>query len=301
MAVTLSFILEQNNHRVSLHKKTSMHKPLIVQGWLRALIYFLLLLAIAFGVQVATGSLIESAIPGTFNQFIVSYILVSILFLLYTWVSIKFVDRGKFSDVGLTWKLFRLDGAMGLFTALAILGIGSLMLALMQQVVFTGIETDYTGILIQLGLMVIVAFTEEVTFRGYILRNLMLSMPPWVALLISSMLFALVHSANPNVTVLPVVNVFFAGLLLGINYIFTRNLWFGILLHFAWNFGQGAVLGYEVSGLDTPHLLQQYVPGTPLWTGGEFGFEGSLICTILLVLAIGLWWWLFSHKYKSAI
>jgi hypothetical protein len=68
------------------------------------------------------------------------------------------------------------------------------------------------------------------------------------------------------------------------NYIFTKNLWFGIFFHFGWNFFQGSVLGYNVSGTGIEQgssILQQTVIGEKFFTGGNFGFEGSVICTIL--------------------
>jgi membrane protease YdiL (CAAX protease family) len=105
-----------------------------------------------------------------------------------------------------------------------------------------------------------------------------------VALVISSALFSLFHAANANVGVVALLNIFVAGFLLGINYVYTRNIWFAVCLHFSWNFFQGPVLGYEVSGLDLPSLLQQTLKGPGLLTGGEFGFEGSLICLLLNML-----------------
>ncbi len=76
-------------------------------------------------------------------------------------------------------------------------------------------------------------------------------MNKWVALLITSVLFALFHEANPDVSVFAIINILFAGILIGLNYIFTKNLWFGICFHFAWDYFQGPVLGYEVSGVET--------------------------------------------------
>jgi membrane protease YdiL (CAAX protease family) len=95
-----------------------------------------------------------------------------------------------------------------------------------------------------------------------------------------------VHLGNLHIDVIAVVNLLAGGFLLGINYIYTRNLWFSILFHFSWNFCQGSVLGYEVSGLGFQSLLQMEKNGNTLLTGGQFGFEGSVIATILLVIAI---------------
>lgn len=110
----------------------------------------------------------------------------------------------------------------------------------------------------------------------------------WLALTISSFLFFLAHINNPSIdnTILPMVELFVGGILLGINYIYTKNLWFGIMLHFSWNFLQGPVLGYKVSGIDIEPLLKQNIEGSAIWTGGDFGFEGSLLSIILSIIFI---------------
>ena len=68
-------------------------------------------------------------------------------------------------------------------------------------------------------------------------------------------------------------------------YIYTRNLWFAIFFHLSWNFLQGPVLGFPVSGLKLPALLQVTITGEDLLTGGKFGFEGSIIQSLLFLVA----------------
>jgi hypothetical protein len=145
----------------------------------------------------------------------------------------------------------------------------------------------------------LVSFTEELICRGYILNNLMQSMNKWLALALSSLVFAAFHSANPDVSIMSIINIYIAGLLLGINYIYTRNLWFSIFFHFVWNVFQGPVLGYDVSGLHLPGMLQQTLNGPDLLTGGPFGFEGSLICPLLTLAAIGYFGYSFSKRYAQ--
>ncbi|WP_207492675.1 CPBP family intramembrane glutamic endopeptidase [Aridibaculum aurantiacum] len=276
-----------------------MQAPLIKQGWLRVIIYFILLMLVAFSVSFLASEYISTLIEDNDTKFFISYILVAASFIGLTVLAKKHIDRQPLSTLGLEWKKHKEDGAMGLFTSTTLLAIGTIVLLVTHQLVYTGVGTDFTGLFIQLGLMLMVSFSEEIVFRGYILYNLMESANKYTALIISAVLFAVVHASNPNAGILPIVNVFLAGVLLGINFIFTRNLAFAIMLHLGWNFMQGAILGYEVSGIDTPNLLQQYISGNDLWTGGEFGFEGSLLCTVLLVMAVAIWWYLFSLKYKT--
>jgi len=122
-------------------------------------------------------------------------------------------------------------------------------------------------------------------------------MHPWWALILTAALFAFLHTQNNYVTILSVVNLFIAGLVLGVNYIYTKNLWFAIFFHFGWNFFQGSVLGYKVSGIETgSSIMQQSLVGSATLNGGSFGFEGSIICTVLLSLMLLIFAWRFSRK-----
>jgi len=148
--------------------------------------------------------------------------------------------------------------------------------------------------------MAIIAFYEELVFRGYILNNLMESFNKWIALLISAILFAIFHLDNPSVNIVAVLNVFSAGVLLGVNYIYTKNLWFAFLFHFGWNFFEGPILGYKISGLNTQTLLQTELKGDVLLTGGEFGFEGSIFSLALMLITILLLYWIYEKREQSA-
>jgi membrane protease YdiL (CAAX protease family) len=145
--------------------------------------------------------------------------------------------------------------------------------------------------------MVTVAFTEELMFRGYILGNLMQSMNKWLALILSSLVFAVVHVANPDIGFIPVLNIFLAGIFLGLNFLYTKNLWYSIALHFSWNFMQGPILGYDVSGYKLQGFFSQTITGPTYITGGEFGFEGSVVCSALLIIATLILYYIFERRY----
>jgi membrane protease YdiL (CAAX protease family) len=149
-------------------------------------------------------------------------------------------------------------------------------------------------------LSVAVAFYEELAFRGYILQNLRADWGVVVALVVSSLLFGVSHGLNPNVTLLALSNIFLAGALLAACYLATRSLWLAMAFHFSWNFVQGPVLSFPLSGLDTPGLLLRRVEGNPLVTGGAFGPEGGLLGTGVMCLGL-LFLWLWRRRgTKSA-
>ena len=89
------------------------------------------------------------------------------------------------------------------------------------------------------------------------------------------------------------INLLLAGMLLGASYLYTRNLCFPISLHLFWNWIQGPVLGYQVSGNNFLFtMLKLNMPEKNVLNGGAFGFEGSLICTVLMILftVLIIWW-----------
>jgi membrane protease YdiL (CAAX protease family) len=153
---------------------------------------------------------------------------------------------------------------------------------------------------------VVVGITEEMLSRGYQLRNLSegLNFPYWgpagaivAAWVISSSLFGLLHIFNPNATVISTLYLMLAGLFLGLGCVLTGRLGLPIGLHITWNFVQGNVYGFPVSGniFTSATVIAIEQGGPSLWTGGAFGPEAGLIgiAAILLGCALTLLWvWL---------
>lgn len=280
-------------------------KPVIKQGWIRAVIYVVVISLIVYGFQVFGDEIMNNFKVGNEKgddsvlNFGILYGLMGLSVFLATWLIRKFIDRQSFKSLGFTWKGYSNEAGLGFFGALAILGIGSLILVVSGYISFISATFIINPLLLEIVMMVVVAFVEELMFRGYLLNNLLQSVNKWIALVISSVLFALFHQANPDVTIFAIVNILLAGILLGLNYIFTRNLWFGICFHFAWNYFQGPVLGYDVSGLKLTSVVQQTISGPEVWTGGPFGFEGSLLCPLLFVVAIAIFAFLFVRRYQA--
>lgn len=149
-----------------------------------------------------------------------------------------------------------------------------------------------SGLAWYLLLFALVSLNEELFSRGYVQGLLRHHYGPVAAVLCSSLLFALLHSFNPGALdhPLPLINLFVAGVLLGVSREVSGGLWLPIGLHWTWNFVQGNVYGFEVSGTEVPSLLHIEPSGAALWSGGSFGAEGSLIATLLMTAAIWLLW-----------
>ena len=204
-----------------------------------------------------------------------------------------------FSGLGLSlkgWGRSLLRGAL-FVVFLYVVGFGlSLLLGAVEVV---GFLFSPISLLVSLLLYFFVAVTEEVIGRGFILgRMLDGGINKFVALFISAVLFSLMHLFNPNFAFVPFLNIMVAGCFLGASYIYTRNLCFPIALHWFWNWIQGSVLGYKVSGneFSNENLLILHFPEENLINGGTFGFEGSILCSLLLVLGTVI---ILRHYYKG--
>ncbi len=136
---------------------------------------------------------------------------------------------------------------------------------------------------------------EEAVFRGYILQTFVRSDLTLFGILLTSILFASVHNANPAANLYSWANTLLAGIWFGVGYLKTRDLWFPTGLHLAWNWTQGSIFGVEVSGLTdiVKHPLMRENDLGPVWlTGGDYGIEGGIACTIALVVStIAIWLW----------
>jgi membrane protease YdiL (CAAX protease family) len=140
------------------------------------------------------------------------------------------------------------------------------------------------------------AVTEELLFRGVLFRIVEEWLGTWIALVVSSAVFGLVHLMNPTATWTGAIFISVeAGILLGAAYMLTQRLWMSMGFHFAWNYTQSGVFSGVVSGADAdPGLIRDTIAGPALLTGGQFGLEASLVaaffCTttgvILTIMAV---------------
>ncbi len=141
---------------------------------------------------------------------------------------------------------------------------------------------------------------EELLFRGILFRIVEESLGTWLALLISALLFGLVHLANPNATLWAGFAIAIeAGVMLAAAYVLTRRLWLAIGIHFAWNFTQGAIFNVAVSGNQTGGLLRSSLGGPEMLSGGSFGAEASPIA-LAICLAAGLFLLLKAREHWQA-
>jgi hypothetical protein len=134
------------------------------------------------------------------------------------------------------------------------------------------------------------AAAEELLFRGYGLQQLMRATHAWGAVIVSSVVFGLVHASNPNSSIVGIVNTVLFGVLFGVPLLRQRSLWIPTGMHFGWNFSL-ACLGANVSGLTIRLTGMEVVPvGPALWSGAEYGPEASVLSTFAVIAAGVLLW-----------
>jgi len=142
-------------------------------------------------------------------------------------------------------------------------------------------------------LFVVAALAEEALARGYPLQTMTRAGLAGLGILITSLAFAGLHFTNPNFsTGIPFLNLVIAGVWFAVAYLRTRSLWFPLGIHWAWNWALGSFFGLPVSG--TALVQHSLLHGTdlgPAWlTGGAFGIEGGMACTITLIVSTIFIW-----------
>lgn len=201
------------------------------------------------------------------------------------WLVTKFIDRERLYQLGFQTKNRSIDFIIGIAIGLIIFSSGYLVLIHFNEIVFVKIDLNINEILISVLHFTIVAVVEETLFRGYVLKNFMESFNKYAALIISSGLFSSMHYFNPDFDLFSFFSLFLAGILFGISYIYTKNLWFPIALHLSWNLFQ-ALFGFNVSGSDTFSIIEFKILESNFINGGSFGFEGSVLSIIAQVITI---------------
>ena len=148
--------------------------------------------------------------------------------------------------------------------------------------------------------MTLAAAGEEIMMRGYVLQELMSKFSTATSVIVSSLLFTVLHGAQlvqSDMAAVGALNIFLASVLLSLAYLATRTLWLPIGIHAGWNVMQGPVLGINVSGTDMATSWQPVtLSGPDMMTGGAFGLEASVLGLIGPTLGIAM---MFAMRRRS--
>lgn len=241
---------------------------------------------------------------------------VNLLFLLITLISfafisllvfirVKFIEKRNFSSIGFSKTNWFKKYSFGFFIGLVMMCVVVLILFIFG---FVSVESSPNqpigisalgGVLIILIGWIIQGGTEEIVTRGWLMNILGARYNIGIGLFISSTLFGLLHLTNPNVSFIAIINIILVGLFYGLYVIKTNDLWAVCGMHSAWNFAQGNLFGFEVSGIDVQvsTLIDLNLTGNNLISGGIFGPEAGVAATVVLLFSIGVLIYLDKKEY----
>ena len=268
----------------------SPDEPRLRAGW-RLLIQTILL--VVFGVVI---SLVSSFLGPLNGSMLWSQILNFILITGSVYVARRWLDKRSFESLGLKLdKHTLLDILAGIGITFVQMGFIYVLMLGLGWLTFEGFAWDFDpinvvirGVVTFFIAFIFVGWNEELLSRGYHLQTIASGLNLFWGVVISSAVFGLLHLGNPNATLVSAAGIFFAGVYLAYGYIRSRQLWLSIGLHIGWNFFEGVVFGFPVSGLDIYALTRIKVQGPEIWTGGAFGPEAGLIVLPSLLLGAGL-------------
>jgi membrane protease YdiL (CAAX protease family) len=214
-----------------------------------------------------------------------------IFFVVLFW---KVYDRKPIRDIGL---INIKKGYKDLLKGLA-LGAISMIIVFIILVASKNITLENSllkpnfnsSLLTGLVLFIFVGINEEMFARGYCMTVLKQTGNKWVIVIVSSIIFSLMHSLNPSMSFLSYLNLFLFALLAAYMFIKSNNLWLSIGYHITWNYFEGNIFGFQVSGLGTSSLYTLRAPTNNIITGGSFGPEGGLVVTFITLVGIIYIW-----------
>ena len=263
----------------------SPDEPRLRAGWRLLGQFILLVLSIAI-LGLLSNALLSLLIDIAVGELLLLTTLISCLGITFSvFIARRYLDRRTFTSLGLRLNRqaiydliigFALSGLMiGLIYLLEWAAGWIQIEGLAWQV--EGWGSLITSILIMMVVFGLVGWQEELISRGYWLQNLNDGLNLSLGVLLSSALYALAHAANPNLSWQALLGLFLTGLFLAFGYLRTHQLWLPIGIHLGWNFFEGTVFGFPVSGQYFYQIIRQTVSGPDIITGGAFGPEGGLV------------------------
>jgi hypothetical protein len=236
-----------------------------------------------------------------FNRTIYSgYIVVLLSIICSTFLSTKLLDKKTFLSIGLYIKHgTKRELLSGAFLSLIMIStiflfelfFGFIKISIKSLNFQSILDISFQGLLLYL----IIAFNEELLFRGYMFQKLMEGTNKIVSIIFLSIIFSGLHLFNPEINVIAIINIMIASIWFSLAFITTLSLWMPISMHFIWNYFEGVIYSFPVSGIvNNPSFFYLDQFGPDWLTGGNFGPEGGIITTF--VLAGGCTYFLFNKN-----
>lgn len=256
-------------------------------------------IAIGFLAMMTVMGLLAATVDATEIPFVESFVwqlLATPILIGLAWWLARRVDRRDFREYGLAWQPRRIvTGALLGFVLVALVFFIELQLGWITigDRLYKRYDVPFVAGWIGFALRYASgAVFEELFHRGFLITNLAEGFGgarPRVGLacVAAAVIFGTLHLTNENATPIAAINVMLLGLLFGVAYLWTGSLSYSIGLHFGWNFALGPIFGLPVSGYEPRvSFVLSEVNAQPFWTGGQFGPEGGLLTTFVLLAVL---------------
>ena len=199
-------------------------------------------------------------------------------------------ERRSLSSLGLSWRRFPFDYALGLGGGVMLFGAAVLLCVATGTLTLTATGMTAWGLwLLFIPGFLIQGMSEELLCRSYLMVSLSRGLPLWACAVTNALLFSILHVGNTDIGIISLVNIFLFGLFASFLTLRRGSVLMACGIHSAWNFAQGNLFGIPVSGIAAwPSPLSARVADgalADLWTGGTFGQEGGLSVTLILGIA----------------
>lgn len=260
-------------------------------GW-KILILFLVEYILLFIMANIIGSLVVISGSMRENIYIILMFSQEIVLILTPILSWKVLFKNDLSLIGLKSlnKKEIKNLILGLVMGIIAITLAFILILLSKSGVLVNslLEPRFSlSLVLYLILFILVGFAEELLSRGYIIGAMEASNNnKWFAIMVSAVIFSLMHYGNNGFSLIPFLNIFLVGILFGVMYVKTKSIWLSTGFHITWNFFQGCIYGMPVSGITTPKLYEMTFVGNSILNGGTFGPEGGLIVTMVIILML---------------
>jgi membrane protease YdiL (CAAX protease family) len=214
-------------------------------------------------------------------------------------IALRIWERGQLTDIGLGWtRASRVNLGLGILG-----GAGAALFVLVPPLLVRAAEFqkdsersfDGASILFVSVIMLFGALGEEMLFRGYGFQILLARLGPYATILPVSVVFGLAHLNNVSSTTIAILNTIGWGVVFGVAFLRSGDLWLPIGLHFGWNVTL-PLFGVNLSGFKmvATGYVMNWMTG-PQWSGGEYGPEGGLLTSLVMA---PLFWFLFKAPIR---
>lgn len=269
------------------------------------LLFIVVMILIAAPLQIGLREILDQGLTrGNLSALIGVLATLGSLFIL-----IRYVEHSSFEKFGLKMdRHWAIEFGAGCMIAVIQLSVFFIIMRVSGNLVisdyFVTDSTDYTfatGFLSEIFRQITVGFNEEILFRGFLFYIVYEALNSFferrsrnaiIACALVSPLFGLAHFSNDGATLFSTINLGLDAMMIALPFMITGRLAISIGMHFAWNAMQGAIFGFANSGhIAKASWISSSMPDN-LWTGGDFGPEGSVLLlpmTLMAVLMILMW------------